>query len=386
MVDYIKKHPELQAILITFNFHKPKLSSYVSSMIKLLCNIFPDTYIWEHIGLVWTKCYGYIPQEIKQEQIRTNNVEFMPMVMELVKETNGGKPLTNLPTFFIDSDFERQDPSSIEEVNRLIAWSHSLKPIDIAKVRAADTRIKETIEERDIRETRTVQGDFECIRRDHYKRNKEIRYNGKITYSNWAIFNTEYFYNIINMNNIKNRSKIVTRSADICRLGVLERHKKVNEVYQRILPIKILLGKSDFGIIPTLSDLNNVKNYIDKTNVVKPETICEFREIGGANWWREPNVDWNEYHRIIAIVPEAKQPYVYENYGRASFGIGRPHHYVWGDWQGRDRFINIGNQGIKRINNERTNLYRRQLNEASAAVFPSRSFDLLIDQFNKFLI
>jgi len=185
MIDYIKEHPELQAILIVFNFHQSKLPSYVSSMIKLLCNIFPGSNIWDHVALVWTKCYFYIPPEEKKKRVNINNMRFMPKVMELVKETNGGKPIKDLPTFFIDSDFKRQDPSSIEEAKRLIKWAHSLSPIDITKIKAADPKIKETVEEKEVREKKRVKGNIEYIKLEYYKRNKNIHYDGRVTFSNW---------------------------------------------------------------------------------------------------------------------------------------------------------------------------------------------------------
>ncbi|OUM63615.1 hypothetical protein PIROE2DRAFT_9760 [Piromyces sp. E2] len=185
MVQYIKEHPELQAILIVFNFHQPKLPSYVSQMIKLLCNIFSSSDIWRHVALVWSKCYYYIPKDIKKNQIMINNTEFMPNILELVKETNGNTSIKSFPTFYIDSDFKRQDPESIEEIDRLIAWVHSLPPIDVSEVKAADPKIKKTIEEKDIRKSSVTEGNIEHVKTEYYKRNKYIHYDESVTFSNW---------------------------------------------------------------------------------------------------------------------------------------------------------------------------------------------------------
>ena len=50
MVDYIKKNPGLQAIIIVFNFHQPRLALYIKTLIKLLCNVFPGANFWSHVG------------------------------------------------------------------------------------------------------------------------------------------------------------------------------------------------------------------------------------------------------------------------------------------------------------------------------------------------
>lgn len=114
-----------------------------------------------------------------------NNTQFVPRVLDLIKETNGDTSIASFPTFYIDSDFEKQDPESIEEVNRLLAWAHSLPPIDVAKVQAAHPKIKETIEEEDIRVTSDMEGNIEHKKTEYYKRNKYIHYDKSETFSNW---------------------------------------------------------------------------------------------------------------------------------------------------------------------------------------------------------
>lgn len=46
MIDYIKKNPGLQAILIVFNFHQPRLALYIKTLIKLLCSIYSQVLIF----------------------------------------------------------------------------------------------------------------------------------------------------------------------------------------------------------------------------------------------------------------------------------------------------------------------------------------------------
>lgn len=109
----------------------------------------------------------------------------MPEILDLVREANGDNSINSFPTFFVDSDFEKKDQFSMEEINRLITWVHQLTPLDISKVRKADPVIKEVIEENDIKITKNVVGYVEFIKKEYLKRNKEIHYDGNISYSNW---------------------------------------------------------------------------------------------------------------------------------------------------------------------------------------------------------
>ena len=88
MVDYIKNNPGLQAIIIVFNFHQPRLALYIKTLIKLLCNIFPGANFWSHVGLVWTKFYYYLPKEVKNQSQNTVS-KLMPEILDLVREANG---------------------------------------------------------------------------------------------------------------------------------------------------------------------------------------------------------------------------------------------------------------------------------------------------------
>ena len=144
MVDYIKNNPGLQAIIIVFNFHQPRLALYIKTLIKLLCNIFPGANFWSHVGLVWTKFYYYLPKEVKNQSQNTVS-KLMPEILDLVREANGDNSINSFPTFFVDSDFEKKDQFSCDEINRLIAWVHQLIPLDVSKVKKADPVIKEII-------------------------------------------------------------------------------------------------------------------------------------------------------------------------------------------------------------------------------------------------
>jgi len=196
MVDYIKSNPGLQSIVIVLNYHQPRLALYIKTLIRLLCNVFPGSDFWSHVALVWTKYYYYLPPE---EKSRSSNVvsTFMPEVLELVQSTNGDCTINSFPTFFVDSNLEKKDEFSCEEIKRLLAWTHHLSPIDVTKVKEADPKIKEIVVEKDVRVTKNVVKNIEHIKKEYYERNKEIHYDGHVSYSNWVKVKEENHDNVL---------------------------------------------------------------------------------------------------------------------------------------------------------------------------------------------
>ena len=121
----------------------------------------------------------------------------MPEILDLVREANGDNTINSFPTFFIDSDFEKRDQFSFDEISRLIAWVHQLTPLDVSQVKKADPIIKETVEENDIKTTKNVIGNVEHIKKEYFKRNKNIHYDGNVSYSNWIKVKEDNLKNVL---------------------------------------------------------------------------------------------------------------------------------------------------------------------------------------------
>ena len=66
LINYVKEQTHLQAVLIIFNFHQPRFPMNIKTMVKLLCNAFPQTDFWSHVGLVFTKFYDGLSYKIKK--------------------------------------------------------------------------------------------------------------------------------------------------------------------------------------------------------------------------------------------------------------------------------------------------------------------------------
>jgi len=184
MVDYIKSNPGLQCIVIVLNYHQPKLTLSIKTLIILLRSVFPDSDFWSHVALVWTKYYYFLPPEEKSRSSEVVNT-FKQEVLELVRNTIGDPSIESFPTFFVDSDLEKKDEFSCDEIKRLLAWAHHLSPIDVTKVKKVDPKIKEIVVEKDVLETEVDERNIKHVKKEYFERTKEI------SFTNWVLVKEE---------------------------------------------------------------------------------------------------------------------------------------------------------------------------------------------------
>jgi len=197
MVNYLKSNVGVQAVLIVFNYHQPKLASHIKTMMKILYNIFSFPNFWSHVAIVFTRFYHYIPLE-EQEKKQTVINKFIPEVLNLVKETTGDQSIKSFPTFFVDADLNNsEDQYSRYQTEELILWAHRLNTIDVDKIKFADPNIKDVIVEEEVRESKVVQLNVEHITYEFFRRNKEIHYDGTVSYTNWKKYKEEKRDNVL---------------------------------------------------------------------------------------------------------------------------------------------------------------------------------------------
>ena len=182
MVEYIKKHKDIQAIIVVFNFHQDRFAPYLKTMIKIFNDIFEIEDFWFHVGFVFTKYFKDMRKKLEKK--KDKKVEkYIGQIKELVKECNRKCP-NNFNTYFMDSDMEDIDEYSIEECKRLLGWVSSLDPLDTSKVKEVDDKIKTS--EKELRE---IEGPSRWEKNIEYKtiikleRIKNIHYDGSITFS-----------------------------------------------------------------------------------------------------------------------------------------------------------------------------------------------------------
>ena len=182
MVNYVKNHKDIQAIIVVFNFHQDRFAPYLKTMIKIFNDIFVTEDFWFHVGFVFTKYFKDMRK--KFEKKKEKKIEkYIGQIKELVKECKRKCP-NNFNTYFIDSDMDDIDEYSVEECKRLLGWVSSLEPLDTSNAKEVDDKIKSTQ-----KEVREIEGPSRWERNIEYKtlikleRCKNIHYDGTITFS-----------------------------------------------------------------------------------------------------------------------------------------------------------------------------------------------------------
>ena len=195
LLKYTKKQTHLQSIIIVFDYTFDRFAEHIKNMIRLLCNAFPQEDFFEHVALVWTKYFYYLPPKLKQKRFK--KVESaINQIKELIKEENHKLPY-NYNCFFVDSDFENQDNFSKMEINRLIVWSSNLSYLDTNLTKIVDPLVSKEIEEyREVYSHREKYLNKITTFYSQQKRKKQIFYNQVINYTNWVEYNkrTSIYY------------------------------------------------------------------------------------------------------------------------------------------------------------------------------------------------
>lgn len=182
MVNYIKGHKDIQAIIIVFNFNQDRFASYLKTMIKIFNDIFQTDDFWYHVGFVFTKYYKAMRGKFNSKK-QTKIEKYIGMISELVKECQKKGPKI-FNTYFLDTDMDDIDDESIEECKRLIGWVSSLNPLDTTQTKEVDDKIRNSE-----KETREIEGPSNWKKNIEYKtfitveRLKNYHYDGTITYT-----------------------------------------------------------------------------------------------------------------------------------------------------------------------------------------------------------
>ena len=194
IVNFLRKRKNLKAVIITINFFTPRIDSSMEEFFLKIANMFPIEGFWEHVGIVFTKFIKDLIKKkenlikIKEEKIQKTSQKIKDIISKTTKNNNSIKSSNALKTFFIDSDLNEIDNESKEEVNRMIGWIHYLESFDTQKIKEIDNKIMEKKEEIKtiVLESYFIKN-YEYITYGVYKRDKTIRYNGDIYYSDYKL-------------------------------------------------------------------------------------------------------------------------------------------------------------------------------------------------------
>ena len=264
MTNFIRNRKDLKSFLITLNFNNDRIDEANLRLFQILSNMYPGKKWYNHICVVWTKYYSYLPENIKNPEPKINGFKrFLKLNFPEIND----EEINSIPQFFIDSIEARNENSYFREyLNQLIDWTNELNPIidSLGNIVDVDKVVKSKIEEIEKDCIVSTNGSLEVgnliqIIVDR-KRYKLIHYDNTISYTDYEdIKNTKKTKEIRVIDKFVNGPiKIETicinhtkRVIGVCVKNEYERHGYYYEVRVKVNEERIGLhdinGKPNFG-------------------------------------------------------------------------------------------------------------------------------------------
>ena len=182
LVEYVKDHKELNAILVVFNYQQVRFPYNIQTMLKLFCNIFPMKDVGMHIALVFTNCFtkrGVLTPEQKHKKAE----KILPEFRRVIKEASGCDLPTTIPTAFVDMDpDEGIDDNGKQDLERILTWANFLENLNVDSINTPEPEVK--IESQDFNEMK-IEGEY--IIKTTIKKERKVfcQLDGSISYGEW---------------------------------------------------------------------------------------------------------------------------------------------------------------------------------------------------------
>jgi hypothetical protein len=174
----------VNAFVIVLNGQDDKFDEQTQQLVKFVNTFLNDRDFWNHVCLVFTKCYSN--RDIGREQKETT---YRELVMQLIRQCNPDiSTPPRLPVFFVDSKKYDTDPTTKHEFSKFHQFASGLKPLSTQEVVARDTKyLKVEIETRkNILTTTRIEGDTRIQIFEDQERKKNFGCDGKtISYGPW---------------------------------------------------------------------------------------------------------------------------------------------------------------------------------------------------------
>ena len=264
MTNFIRNRKDLKSFLITLNFNNDRIDEANLRLFQILSNMYPGKKWYNHICVLWTKYYSYLPENVKNPEPKINGFKrFLKLNFPEIND----EEINSIPQFFIDSIEARNQNSHFREyLNQIIDWTNELIPIidSLGNIVDVDKVVKSKIEEIEKDCVVSTNGSLEVgnliqIIVDR-KRYKLIHYDNTISYTNYEdIKNTKKTKEIRVIDKFVNGPIQVetqcinhkTRFLGICIDNDYERHGYYYEVRVKVNEERIGLhdinGKPNFG-------------------------------------------------------------------------------------------------------------------------------------------
>lgn len=141
LVNYVKEHKELNAIIVVFNYQQVRFPYNIQTMLKLFCNIFPMKDAGTHIALIFTNSFskrGALTPEQKEKKLE----KIFPEFKKVIEEASGTK-LKHKVVGFVDIDPEEGiDINGKMDLERILVWASNLDNLNIDKIQTPEPQVK----------------------------------------------------------------------------------------------------------------------------------------------------------------------------------------------------------------------------------------------------
>jgi predicted GTPase len=192
MVQFLKAWPHgVNAFALVINAQHDRFDAGTQKLVKLINTFFNDPTFWDHVCIVFTKCYAgcdEIDKPIKQQ-------EYRDLVLNLIRECQGKRRRNSppLPVFFVDSKKFNTDRETMEQYALFNAFVCGLNPLPTQRVVVPNVqylRIEKQTRNNILAATR-YEGNTRIQQYEDQEREKRTGYDGRtITYSDWTAIRT----------------------------------------------------------------------------------------------------------------------------------------------------------------------------------------------------
>jgi len=278
MAQYIKEHIEIKAFIIVISFMHMRLDEGVKKLFQLVSNMYPGKKWYHNLGVVWSNYYPNLNEKQNKQQPKLDG--FKRFMREHIVPSITDDELDSIPQYFVDSVEAREENNnrSREELKKLIAWASQLKTLqeNLGEIQEVDASIMSREEEFEtkILSEKTILN-TKYIVESTYKREKLIKYNGDISYTDWK--------------EVPDTRKEIKECLPIEPIGKpsIEKRKRI----ENEKPVKIITGKRPVGKRRYL--LFGPRKRVDTgyieyaTNTLEEERTCQPMNDGTVrygNW------------------------------------------------------------------------------------------------------
>ena len=189
MVQYLRNKKELKSFIVTLNFGNDRIDEANLRLFQILSNMYPGKKWYNHICVVWTKYYNFLPENLRDKKPKIEG--FKRFLKKNFKEISE-QEINSIPQFFIDSVEARNPNSNLRPyLNQIIDWSSELSPVieSLGNIVNVDKVIKNKIEEIEKNYIKSSNGSLQAklltkILVDR-KRYKLIHYDNTESYSDY---------------------------------------------------------------------------------------------------------------------------------------------------------------------------------------------------------